>query len=154
MATVRDATAADAALISRITKAAWTGRVNPNSSAFRETEVQIADDLAEGGGCVLLVDGEPAGSVRWSPVAGAWEVRRMGVLPAFRGRGHALRLMDAVVSRARQQGIAELRLAVRRDQPRLLDLYAGMGYAPAPGVEYMHANPGSPLWVMRRKLGA
>jgi GNAT superfamily N-acetyltransferase len=158
---LRTATPADAALIARITRAAWSGRVDPGSSAYRETEEQIATQLAEGGGFILHVGTEPAGSVRYSPVVdGAngqtvWEIRRMGVLPAWRGKGYALMMMDAVVVLARRQGVYDLRLAVRYDQPRLVEVYAGMGFFLAPDLEYAHASPGSvPPTVMRRTLSA
>jgi GNAT superfamily N-acetyltransferase len=158
---VRAATPDDAALISRITRSAWSGRVDPTSSAFRETEDEIAEQLAEGGGFVLYVDDAPGGSVRYSPVAGsspagaAWDIRRMGVLPAHRGRGYALFMMNAVVGHARDSGVFDLRLAVRADQPRLIDVYANMGFAFAPDIAYAHASPGSaPPIVMRRTLSA
>jgi GNAT superfamily N-acetyltransferase len=158
---LRAATPDDAALISRITREAWSGRVDPTSSAFRETENEIAAQLAEGGGFVLHVGDATAGSVRYSPVVGgsaagaAWEVRRMGVLPAHRGRGYALVMMNAVVGHARNSGVFDLRLAVRVDQPRLVDVYAGMGFVLAPDIAYAHASPGSALpIVMRRMLSA
>lgn len=164
IATLRAAAPGDAALILRITRAAWTGRVDPGSSAFRETENAIAVELAEGGGFVLYVEGTAAGSVRYSPVTSdsrssasgaAWEVRRMGVLPAYRGRGYALMLMDAVVARALEKGVFDLRLGVRYDQPRLIEVYEGMGFVLAPDIAYAHASPGSvPPTVMRRSLVA
>jgi len=150
---LRAVTPDDAALIAGITLAAWSGRVHPSSSAYRETESDVARQLMEGGGFILSLDNAAIGSARYSPVPGAWEVRRMGVLPAFRGRGYAAILMQAVVQRARDCGVAELRLAVRQDQPRLIAFYAALGYALAPGVEYSHANPQSPPpTVMRRPL--
>jgi GNAT superfamily N-acetyltransferase len=161
MPVLRPATPADAALIAHITRSAWAGRVDPSSSAYRETEAQIAAQLAEGGGFVLHIGTEAAGSARYSPVVdGAsgqtiWEIRRMGVLPAWRGKGYALVMMDAIVAHARRQGIFDLRLAVRYDQPRLIEVYAGMGFALAPDLEYAHASPGSvPPTVMRRTLSA
>jgi hypothetical protein len=43
-----------------------------------------------------------------------------------------------------------LRLAVRHDQPRLLDLYAAYGFELAPELEYSRANPAEPAPVMMR----
>ena len=53
----------------------------------------------------------------------------------------------------RSADVAELRLGVRADQPRLLDLYAAFGFELAPELEYTHANPVEPApTVMRRML--
>jgi GNAT superfamily N-acetyltransferase len=150
---LRPATVADAGLIIQITRSAWTGRVDPGSSAFRETEAEIAEQIAEGGGFILSLEQTPVGSVRYSPVPDAWEVRRMGVLPEYRGKGFALAMMNAVVDHALCRGINELRLAVRYDQPRLLAFYAGMGFELAPNLKYAHQSPGSVApTVMRRSL--
>jgi len=49
--------------------------------------------------------------------------------------------------------VNELRLGLRADQPRLLDLYAAFGFELAPELEYTHANPVEPApTVMRRML--
>src|ERR1700733_1927446 len=150
---VRAATAEDAALILQITLKAWHSKVHPSSSVFRETADEVAQQLGEGGGYILCVADAPVGSVRYSPVPGAWEVRRMGVLPEYRGQGLALLMMNSVVAEAARCGVPELRLAVRHDQARLIEFYAGMGFALAPDIEYAHANPASPPpTVMRRPL--
>lgn len=151
--TVRAAAPEDAALILDITLKAWHGKVHPSSSVFRETVNDVTQQLAEGGGYVLYAAEAPAGSVRFSPVPGAWEVRRMGVLPEHRGLGLGFVLMNAVVAEAARRDVPELRLAVRHDQPRLIEFYASMGFALASEVEYAHANSASPPpTVMRRAL--
>jgi GNAT superfamily N-acetyltransferase len=150
---VRAAAPEDAALVLRITLKAWQGKVHPSSSVFRETANEVAQQLDEGGGYILCVADAPVGSVRFSPVPGAWEVRRMGVLPEYRGQCLALLMMNSVVAEAARRGVPELRLAVRHDQGRLIEFYAGMGFALAPDIEYAHANPASPPpTVMRRAL--
>jgi ribosomal protein S18 acetylase RimI-like enzyme len=150
---VRAAAPEDAALVLQITLTAWQGKVHPSSSVFRETVSDVAQQLVEGGGCILYIAEAPVGSVRFSPVPGAWEVRRMGVLPEHRGQGLALAMMNSVVAEAVRRSVSELRLAVRHDQPRLVEFYAGMGFVPAPEIEYAHANPASPPpTVMRRAL--
>lgn len=150
---LRPATIADAADIQRITRAAWTGRVDPGSSAYRETEDDVARDIAEGGAFILDIDGEPAGSIRYSPIPHAWEVRRMGMAPPHRGEGYAVLLMDAVVEHARRSGVFDLRVAVRHDQPRLIRYYQQLGFTLAPGIPYAHQTPGTPApTVLRRVL--
>jgi ribosomal protein S18 acetylase RimI-like enzyme len=154
---VREATLDDAQLIADLTRASWSGKVAATSSGHRETPVRVTEDLQRGGGFILLRDEEPIGSVRWAPVDGmpqVWEVIRMGVLPADRGEHLSQHLLEAVIHRAFAADITELRLGVRADQTRLLDLYAAFGFEVAPELEYTHANPAEPPpTVMRRFLG-
>ncbi|TFW10065.1 GNAT family N-acetyltransferase, partial [Oxalobacteraceae bacterium OM1] len=122
-----------------------------------ETAVRVREHLQEGGGFVLLRDEEAIGSVRWLPLEGhpdVWEILRMGVLPLYRGEHLSQHLLEAVIHEAQTAGVDELRLGVRSDQPRLLDLYAAYGFELAPELEYTHANPAEPApTVMRRILG-
>ena len=153
---IREATLDDTTLIAELTRAAWANKVAVTSSGHRETAVRVAEHLRDGGGFILLVDNEPAGSVRWLPLdddPDVWEMLRMGILPTWRGRNFSLHLLEAVIHRALDAGAEELRLGVRADQPRLLDLYAAYGFDVAPELEYAHANPLEPApTVMRRIL--
>jgi ribosomal protein S18 acetylase RimI-like enzyme len=151
---LQEATLADADLIAQITRQAWSGRVAPGSAGHRESAERAAADLQAGGGFIQLVDDLPAGSVRWLPADGesdVWEIVRMGILPAWRGRQLSEQLLEAVIHQAQQADAAELRLAVRHDQPRLLDLYAAYGFELAPELEYARANPAEPAPVMMRR---
>ena len=153
---IREADLEDAQLIAEITRAAWADRVAASSSGHRESAARVAQDLQEGGAFILSVDEQPVGSVRWWPKdddAGVWEVARMGVLPACRGQRLSQHLLEAVIHHALAADVEELRLAVRADQPRLLDLYAAYVFELAPELEYSHANPLEPApTVMRRVL--
>lgn len=154
---VREASIEDATLIADLTRAAWAGKVGVTSSGHRETAVRVLQDLQSGGGFILLRDESPIGSARWVPVEGepeVWEIMRMGVLPAHRGERLSHYLVEAVIHRALAADVRELRLGVRADQPRLVDLYAAFGFEPAPELEYSHANPLEPApIVMRKKVG-
>ncbi|MDO8651242.1 MAG: GNAT family N-acetyltransferase [Undibacterium sp.] len=153
---IREATPEDAQLIAHLTRACWHDKVAAGSSGHHEALERVTLDLQQGGGFVLLINEEPAGSVRWLPMEAdrdTWEMLRMGVLPAFRGTGLSQHLLEAVIHHAQTTGIAELRLGVRVDQPRLLDLYAAYHFEMAPELEYSHANPDEPApHVMRRFL--
>ena len=153
---LREATLADAALLAEITRAAWRQTVAVTSSGHRETAVQVAEHLQQGGGFLLLIDEQPAGAVRWLPVDGdadVWEILRMGVLPGFRGQNLSQHLLEAVVHHAQSGSVDERRLAVRSDQARLLDRYAARGFELAPELVYGPANPVEPAPpVMRRRL--
>lgn len=153
---VREATFDDAQLIADLTRAAWAGKVAVTSSGHRETAVRVRQDLQEGGGFLLLRNEVSIGSVRWAPIEtepDVWEIMRMGVLPAYRGEHLSQHLLEAVIHRALTADVTELRLGVRSDQERLLDLYAAFGFELAPELEYTHANPLEPApTVMRRIL--
>jgi GNAT superfamily N-acetyltransferase len=146
----------DADLIAGLTRAAWNGKVSASSSGHREHAQRVADDLRQGGGFVLLADDVPVGSVRWVPHdadADVWEILRMGVLPAHRGANLSQHLLEAVIHHAQASGVEELRLAVRSDQPKLLDFYAAFAFELAEELEYSHANRAEPEpAVMRRFL--
>lgn len=154
---VREATLDDAQLIADLTRAAWAGKVAVTSSGHRETAVRVRQDLQHGGGFILLREDQPIGSVRWIPLDSepdVWEIQRMGVVPQFRGEHLSQHLLEAVIHEARAADVAELRLGVRADQERLLDLYAAFGFELAPELEYSHANPLEPTpTVMRCLLG-
>ncbi len=153
---VREATPDDAQLMAELTRAAWSGKVAVTSSGHRETAVNVSQHLQEGGGFVLLIDNRPAGSVRWLPLdtePDVWEILRMGVLPEFRGDNLSQHLLEAVIHHALESEVRELRLGIRSDQSRLLDLYAAYGFEVAEELEYTHANPlEPPPTVMRRLL--
>jgi ribosomal protein S18 acetylase RimI-like enzyme len=153
---IREATLDDAPLIAELTRTAWANRVAVTSSGHRETAVHVAEQLQEGGGFVLLVDDQPAGSVRWLPLDAEpeiWEILRMGVLADYRGNNLSQNLLEAVIHHALMSGVSELRLGVRSDQSRLVDLYAAYGFEVAPELEYTHANPLEPApTVMRKRL--
>ncbi len=153
---VRPADDDDASLIAGLTRRAWAGKVSVTSSGHRETAVLVAEHLRQGGGFVLLDGDIPIGAVRWLPhdtEPGVWEILRMGVLPGYRGNNLSQHLLEAVIHHGQESGIRELRLAVRSDQPKLIDFYAAYEFDLAAELEYSHANPLEPApLVMRRQL--
>lgn len=153
---VREAKVDDAPLIAELTRAAWAGKVAVTSSGHRETEVRVREHLRSGGGFILMVDGEPVGSVRFAPHdedQDIWEILRMGVLPRHRGSNLSQHLLEAVIHHGLACNAQELRLAVRTDQPKLLDFYSAFEFELAEELEYSHANPAEPApRVMRRYL--
>lgn len=153
---VREATLDDAKLIADLTRACWAGSVAVTSSGHRETAVAVAQQLQTGGGFILLADDTPIGSVRWQPLESdhdIWEISRMGILPEYRGHQLSQYLLEAVIHHAQICEVEELRIAVRADQTRLLDLYAAYGFELALELEYTHANPLEPdPTVMKRML--
>ena len=152
---VREAGPEDAELIAELTRISWADKVAPSSSGHREDIARVLHDLRTGGGFLLLVNDQAVGSVRWlrhDYEPSVRDIVRMGVLPAYRGAGLSQHLLEAVIHHALAEEVNELRLAVRTDQSRLVDLYAAFGFELAPGLEYSHANPQEPAPLMMRKL--
>jgi ribosomal protein S18 acetylase RimI-like enzyme len=152
---VREACAEDASLIAELTRKAWAGKVSVTSSGHRETAVNVADHLRDGGGFILLDGEQPIGSVRWLPLDGnpdVWEILRMGVIADYRGTNLSQHLLEAVIHHALTAGIEELRLVVRSDQPKLIDFYTAYEFSLAEELEYSHANPLEPAPLVMRRL--
>jgi GNAT superfamily N-acetyltransferase len=153
---LRPATPRDAGLMHRISLQAWRGTVDENSTLFDETEEYVAGILERGGGFILWVDGEPAGSVRHFPTARdatVWEVKRLGVIARLRGHDLGRRLMDAVSAAALRAGVRALQIGVRADQPRLVRYYEAQGFSRDDSVLLSGNNPRTaPAITMTRQL--
>jgi GNAT superfamily N-acetyltransferase len=61
------------------------------------------------------------------------EVKRMFVLPDFRGHGIARRILAALEARAVELGYATVRLETGKAQPEAVCLYTSSGYREIPG---------------------
>ena len=159
--TFRTATLNDAELIVQLTRACWVGKP-AGSSGLTESLERVQNDLRDGGAIIMELEGQPVGSVRYFPVYNvgengerygpvALEIGRLGILHEHRGRGLSSWLMNEVMMIATRQGIEELRLAVRTDEPRLLEFYKAQGFVEDASITYSHANPNSPKPITMRK---
>lgn len=140
---VREARLEDAQLIAELTRASWADKVKPSSFGHEETAEMVLSDLHQGGGFILMVNNIPSGSVRWLRAddrLDCWEIRRMGILPVFRGYDLSQHLLEAIIHLALSSDVEELLLGVRADQPRMLDFYASLGFELAPELEYPHLH--------------
>lgn len=57
------------------------------------------------------------------------DVQTIAVAPSHRGGGHGRRLIEALIARAREQGVRELFLEVRADNPVARSLYESLSFA-------------------------
>ena len=76
----------------------------------------------------------------------------MGVVEDYRGTNLSQHLLEAVIHHAQAAGIEELRLAVRSDQPKLIDFYTAYEFSLAEELEYTNANPLEPAPLVMRRL--
>lgn len=92
----------------------------------------VADGLAGGLPTVSYqvaeVDGRVVAHAVASIVADIAELQRIGVDGAYRRRGIAAALLEAVASRARVEGADRLLLEVREDNAGAIAFYAGAGF--------------------------
>jgi GNAT superfamily N-acetyltransferase len=70
----------------------------------------------------------PVGHVMLRRLGDEWELKRLVVTPAARGRGIARAVVTAVIDRAREGGAARLILQTGRAQPESVALYESMGF--------------------------
>lgn len=52
----------------------------------------------------------------------------MGIVPAYRGRGLGLKLINATLARARKAGFVRIELSVHADNARAISLYDKAGF--------------------------
>jgi len=151
----RLAAPADAALMRDLTLAAWRGTVPDNSTALGETVEYVRELLGRGGGLIVTVDGEPAGSVRWFPVPHpkpSWEIKRLGVVPRWRGHDLGRLMMMRIDEHGRAAGIERLQLGIRSDQPALARFYETLGFTHDANVRLSATNPNTAPPIALSKL--
>jgi GNAT superfamily N-acetyltransferase len=151
----------EAGLLRDIMLRCWTGTVAANSSAYRETEADIARQLELGAGVIAFDRGAPIGAGRFHPVPGPagdpreWvEIKRVGVLKSHRKLGLGAPLVVALEQEAHSRGYAGAQLGVRADQPRLIAFWISLGYTLADDVKMHTVNPlAPPPTTMRKRFG-
>lgn len=74
---------------------------------------------------------------------GVGEIKRMYVAPAWRGRGVARRLLEALEGRARELGLSRVRLDTGTRQPDAQHLYRSAGYVEIPNY---NGNDHAAFW--------
>lgn len=150
--TIREATALDAAVVAAVIRAAFAGydgRLDPPSSAHRETEESIRIKLATGGAILAVEAGAVVGCLLYEAGPERLYFSRLAVLPDWRGLGIGRRLIEAVEAKARELRCPRVRLGVRLALPAMVASNRRRGYEP---VEY-HSHPGrnEPTYVLMEK---
>ncbi len=87
------------------------------------------------------LEAEADGFLLWRRAADEAEIVTLAVRPEARRRGLGGRLLDRVLDRARDQGVARLFLEVAHDNDAALALYASRGFEQAGGRPAYYARP-------------
>jgi putative acetyltransferase len=99
---------------------------------------------------VASVDGQTVGCGALRALApGVGEIKRMFVLPEFRGRGIARHMLSALESTARECGYSTLRLETGTRQPEAIGLYTSASYGEIPCFGEYAGNPFSVCFEKR-----
>jgi len=101
-----------------------------------------ACDLDLDGSRVLLADDEPVGFAMLGVRGPRGWVGGMGVVPAARRRGHAARLMAALLDESRRRGLLVLGLEVLTDNAPAIALYENLGFTTLRRLEVWERPPG------------
>ena len=112
----------------RLAFSEYRGKLHPESGALRETLDDVRSGIASGGAFLAFVDEAVAGSARYRVFPDHVYGERIGVLPAFRGRGIAAALAKAIEASAGASGIPQVKVKVRSSIPSNLTLYQKLGY--------------------------
>jgi putative acetyltransferase len=90
------------------------------------------------------LDGQPVGCGAYRPLqVDIAEIKRMYVVPAFRGRGIGRRLLAALEACALQAGFTRVWLETGTAQPEALRLYEVSGYHVIPNFGHYRDDPRS-----------
>ncbi|OPZ16220.1 MAG: Acetyltransferase (GNAT) family protein [candidate division BRC1 bacterium ADurb.BinA364] len=105
--------------------------VNPGFFWFEDGE-RVLRDMAEGAHAALgFIDGEPAGTVRWTrrrDSSDEGHIRRLAILPRFRGAGRGDSLMAFAEARMREAGMRIASLGIIAQFGKLQEYYERLGY--------------------------
>ncbi len=152
---VREAVWDDAELIADLTRQAWAKTVVARSEGYSETETTVLPDLQQGGGFILMVNDTPVGCARWLPQdenGNIWKIRRMSILPEYRGNNLSEHLLEAIIHHAHACEINELQMALYPEYEHLVDFYAVFDFNIAPELEFSWRDAAAPPPIMLRKL--
>lgn len=139
MLQIVEATETDAEYVADIIQAAFRKQAEilgiqradyPNYVAFEEPD-SVRKRMEKGDKVFLGCRGaEPIATVscRVSESGRRGEVKKLAVLPEFRGRGHGEKLMSCAEMKLEELGVEETELAIVASFHRLRTYYEGLGY--------------------------
>jgi tRNA threonylcarbamoyladenosine biosynthesis protein TsaE len=144
---IRAATLADAPAMVAVIHRAFAARpvLDPPTPQLSESEASVASAIETDGGLLVLVDGEPAGTLLFDTSRGPDELglRRVSVSPHWQGRGVATAMVGVAETTARRRGRSRLSLLARRELSSTVAFWQRRGYTEQPPDE------GDPAYHLR-----
>jgi tRNA threonylcarbamoyladenosine biosynthesis protein TsaE len=119
--------------------------LDPPTPQLSESEATVRAAIEADGGLVVLVDGEPAGTLLFDTSHGPDELglRRVSVSPHWQGRGVATAMVGVAETTARRRGRSRLSLLARRELSSTVAFWRRRGYCEQPPDE------GDPAYNLR-----
>ena len=128
---VAEAGPADADRVTAVIHHAFAARrtLDPPSTALAETPATVGAVLAEHGGLLAVIDGEPAGAALFAVDGDTLGLRRVSVDPRRQGRGVASAMVGCAEEVAVGRGLARVELTARTELPETIEFWRRRGYA-------------------------
>lgn len=99
---------------------------------------------------IAVTDDAPVGHVMLRRLGSEWELKRLIVTAAARGRGIGRALTERVIDRARAEDARRVILQTGAPQPESIALYTSLGFTPMPVYEpYRATMPNSLCFELR-----
>ena len=144
---IRAARPEDAQAMVAVIHRAFAARpvLEPPTPQLSESEATVRAAIEADGGLVVLVDGEPAGTLLFDTSRGSDELglRRVSVSPHWQGRGVATAMVGVAETTARRRGRTRLSLLARRELSSTVAFWQRRGYSEQPPGE------GEPAYHLR-----
>jgi tRNA threonylcarbamoyladenosine biosynthesis protein TsaE len=144
---IRAARPEDAPAMVAVIHRAFAARpvLDPPTPQLSESEATVRAAIDADGGLVVLVDGEPAGTLLFDTSRGPGELglRRVSVSPHWQGRGVATAMVGVAETTARRRGRARLSLLARRELASTVAFWQRRGYSEQP------PDDGDPAYHLR-----
>lgn len=120
----------DAERVTRVIHHAFAARraIDPPSTALDETPATVGAVLAEYGGVLATVDGEPAGAALFHVDGDTLGLRRVSVDPRHQGRGVASAIVGCAEEAAVRRRLARVALSARTELPETIEFWRRRGY--------------------------
>jgi putative acetyltransferase len=116
----------------------------PGATHFSLTTEQVAE--GDGAFLIAYLDNQPVGCGALRKLdARAAELKRMFVVPNFRGQGIARAIVNALENEARQLGCSRVVLETGTRLPAAIKLYTSLGFEPIPLFGEYLASPETSL---------
>jgi GNAT superfamily N-acetyltransferase len=151
---VTRASGKDALLLAALTRQDWTERVAiSNRRGEVDNASSVSEELKRGGGFLLSRNGMPIGGAFYAPVKDTiWELRRLGVIRSFSGRGLTSLLLEALETSARKRSIQMIRLPIMVESLTTRQYFEQLGYRLIPGATMITAFPNANAPLMMQKF--